>query len=38
VGFDPQECFAEVDEARYVEDAIGIQVKVLDTGIVEETF
>jgi heme A synthase len=37
VGFDPQEYFTEVDEDGYLEDAIGIQVKVLDTVIVEKT-
>jgi hypothetical protein len=27
VGLDPQERFAEMDEDRYVEDAIGVQVE-----------
>jgi hypothetical protein len=31
VGLDPQEFFAEVDEDRYMEDSIGVQVEVLDT-------
>jgi hypothetical protein len=38
VGLDPQECFVEVDEDRYMEDSIWVQVEVLDTIIVEKTF
>jgi hypothetical protein len=38
VGLDPQECFTEVDEDRYMEDSIGVQVEVLDTVIAEKTF
>jgi hypothetical protein len=38
VGLDPQERFAIVDEDRYMEDPIGVQVEVLDTVIVEKTF
>jgi hypothetical protein len=37
-GFDPQKCFAEVYKDRYVEDAIRVQVKVLNTVAVEKTF
>jgi hypothetical protein len=33
VGLDPQERFTEMDEDRYVEDAIGVEVEVLDTVI-----
>jgi hypothetical protein len=38
LGLDSQECFTEVDEDRYIEDSIGVQVEVLDTIIVEKTF
>jgi predicted phosphatase len=31
VVLDPQECFTEVDEDRYMEDSIGVEVEVLDT-------
>jgi hypothetical protein len=37
VGLDPQERFAEMDEDRYVEDTIGIEVEVLDTVIFKKT-
>jgi hypothetical protein len=37
VGFDPHEGFAEVDEDRDVENAINVQIKVLDTVVLEET-
>jgi hypothetical protein len=37
VGLDPQERFAEMDEDRYVKDAIGVQVEVLDTVIIKKT-
>jgi hypothetical protein len=37
VRLDPQERFAEMDEDRYVEDSIRIQVEVPDTVIIEKT-
>jgi hypothetical protein len=37
VGFDPHEGFAEVDEDRDMENAIRVQVEVLDTVALEET-
>jgi hypothetical protein len=37
VGLDPQERFAKMDEDIYVEDAIGVQVEVLDAVIIEKT-
>jgi hypothetical protein len=37
VGLDPQERFTEMDKDRYVEDAIGVKVEVLDTVIIRKT-
>jgi hypothetical protein len=37
VGLDPQEHFAEMDEDRYVEDAIRVQVEVLDNLMIKKT-
>jgi hypothetical protein len=33
VGLDPQECFAKMDEDRSVEDAVGVEIEVLNTVI-----
>jgi hypothetical protein len=31
VGLDPQECFAKMDKDRHVEDAVGVEIEVLNT-------
>jgi uridylate kinase len=36
VGIDPQECFAKMDEDRSVEDAVGVEIEVLNTIILQE--
>jgi hypothetical protein len=38
VGLDPHEGLAKVDEDRDVEDSVGVEVQVLDTVVLEETF
>jgi hypothetical protein len=38
MGLDSDECFAKMHEHRDMEDAIGVQVQVLDTVVLEETF
>jgi hypothetical protein len=36
VGLDPQECFAKMDEDRCVEDAVGVEIEVLNTVILQK--
>jgi hypothetical protein len=38
MGLDPHEGLAEVDEDGDVKDSVGVEVQVLDTVVLEETF